>query len=152
MKNILIIIASFTLICCNNTPNEKLTYYGNKISLDNLSNFNEIKELTLKQGLAKAKIEGKIIETCRKKGCWMNLNTGTDTLFVRFRDYGFFVPTDSVSGKTAIIEGDLFIDTISVEMLKHYAEDGGKSEEEIAKINSPSYDINFTADGVIIKD
>ena len=28
--------------------------------------------------------------------------------------------------------GDLFLDTTSVEMLKHYAEDAGKSEEEIA--------------------
>jgi hypothetical protein len=139
-------------MCCNNAPVEKLTFYGNKISIDNLSNYESIKNLTLKKGLSKAKIEGKILETCRKKGCWMNLNTGTDTLFVRFRDYGFFVPTDSVSGKTAIIQGELFVDTISVEMLKHYAEDGGKSDEEIAKITSPSYDLNFTADGVIIKD
>lgn len=82
----------------------------------------------------------------------MSLKTGTDTVFVRFRDYGFFVPTDSVNGKIAIIEGELFLDTISVKMLKHYAEDGGKSEEEIALITEPSYDLNFTADGVIIKE
>ena len=37
-------------------------------------------------------------------------------------------------------------------MRKHYAEDAGKSEEEIAAINEPEYDINFIADGVIIKD
>lgn len=51
----------------------------------------------------------------------MSLDTRTDTLFVRFRDYSFFVPTDSVSGKTTVVEGDLFIETISIEMLKHYA-------------------------------
>ena len=28
----------------------------------------------------------------------------------------------------------------------------GKSEEEIATITDPEYDINFIADGVIIKD
>ena len=82
----------------------------------------------------------------------MNLDTGTDTIFIRFRDYGFFVPTDSVSGKTAIIEGDLFLDTISVEMLRHFAEDAGKTEKEIALINEPSYNLNFMADGVIIKN
>ena len=82
----------------------------------------------------------------------MSLATETDTLFVRFRDYEFFVPTDGVNGKTAVIEGNLFLDTITVEMRKHYAEDAGKSEEEIAAITEPEYDINFIADGVIIKD
>jgi hypothetical protein len=37
-------------------------------------------------------------------------------------------------------------------MLKHYAEDAGKSEEEIAQITEPSYDLGFTADGVIIAE
>jgi hypothetical protein len=55
-------------------------------------------------------------------------------------------------GKKAIIQGDLFLDTVTVEMLKHYAEDAGKSEEEIAQITEPSYDLGFTADGVIIAE
>ena len=66
--------------------------------------------------------------------------------------FGFFVPTSGVDGKTAIVEGELFLDTISVEMLKHYAEDAGKSADEIALITEPSYDVNFIADGVIIKN
>ena len=111
-----------------------------------------MKSATMETGLSKTKLEGTIIQTCPKKGCWMSLATASDTLFVRFRDYGFFVPTDSVSGKVAVIEGDLFLDTITVEMRKHYAEDAGKSEEEIAAITEPEYDINFIADGVIIKD
>ena len=87
-----------------------------------------------------------------KKGCWMTLDTGEDTLFIKFRDYGFFVPIDSVEGKTAVIQGDLFLDTTTVEMLKHYAEDAGKSEEEIAQITEPIYELGFIADGVIIKN
>jgi hypothetical protein len=35
-------------------------------------------------------------------------------------------------------------------MLKHYAEDAGKSKIEIAQITEPNYDLGFTADGVII--
>tara|TARA_B100001093_G_C26613322_1_gene921220 strand:- start:443 stop:940 length:498 start_codon:yes stop_codon:yes gene_type:complete len=165
MKNALFAIALLFIISCNNTPqtfdetkkisseiSEKMTFYGTEISLENISNYESEKVKTFQNGLTKTKLSGEIVETCQKKGCWMSLNTGTDTVFVRFRDYGFFVPTDSVNGKTAIIEGELFIDTISVKMLKHYAEDGGKSEEEIALITEPSYDLNFTADGVIIKD
>ena len=49
-------------------------------------------------------------------------------------------------------QGDLFLDTVTVEMLKHFAEDAGKSEEEIAQITEPSYDMGFTADGVIIAE
>jgi hypothetical protein len=43
------------------------------------------------------------------------------------------------------------MDTISVEMLRHYAEDAKLSIEEINKINEPDYSISFLADGVIIK-
>ena len=82
----------------------------------------------------------------------MTLATGDDTLFVKFRDYEFFVPIEGVDGKTAILNGDLFLDTTSIEILQHYAEDAGKSPEEIALITKPSYDLNFIADGVIIKD
>jgi len=103
-------------------------------------------------GIKSSKISGRIVETCSKKGCWMTLDTGEDTLFIKFRDYAFFVPTDSVEGRQAIIQGDLFLDTVTVEMLKHYAEDAGKSEEEIAQITEPSYDMGFTADGVIIAE
>jgi hypothetical protein len=161
MKNTLLAIALILTVGCNNSTKtnietnktlEKLTYYGKEISLENISIYESEKIKTLQNGLTKTKLSGEIIETCQKKGCWMSLKTESDTVFVRFRDYGFFVPTDSVSGKTAIIEGELFIDTISVKMLKHYAEDGGKSEEEIALITEPSYDLNFTADGVIIKN
>ena len=131
---------------------EEITYYGHEIDQDGISNYAEMKSATMETGLSKTKLEGTIIQTCPKKGCWMSLATASDTLFVRFRDYGFFVPTDSVSGKVAVIEGDLFLDTITVEMRKHYAEDAGKSVEEIAAITEPEYDINFIADGVIIKD
>ena len=62
----------------------------------------------------------------------------------------FFVPKDA-SGKTAIFEGVAYNDTIPVNDLKHYAEDEGKSKEEIEKITKPEVTISFEAHGVIIK-
>ena len=41
-------------------------------------------------------------------------------------------------------------DTISVDLLRHYAEDANKSIEEIEKITQAEYKISFLADGVII--
>ena len=40
---------------------------------------------------------------------------------------------------------------VSVADLKHYAEDAGKSEDEIAKITEPKIEYAFEANGVLIK-
>jgi hypothetical protein len=42
-------------------------------------------------------------------------------------------------------------DTTTVAQLRHYAEDAGKSKEEIAKITEPKIELTFMADGVIVK-
>ncbi|WP_179345639.1 DUF4920 domain-containing protein [Winogradskyella ursingii] len=98
-----------------------------------------------------AKMKGKIMEVCSKKGCWMKLDMGTDeTVRVTFKDYGFFMPLDS-DGEV-VINGKAFVSETSVEDLKHYAEDAGKSEEEIAAINTPEKTYGFVADGVLLKE
>lgn len=96
-------------------------------------------------------ISGKIIDVCPKKGCWMNVEVGNDTVFVKFKDYGFFVPKNDIKGKTVLMSGNIFKDTISVERLKHYAEDAKKTEQEIASIINPEYKINMIANGVAIE-
>lgn len=98
-----------------------------------------------------AKISGKVLEVCQKKGCWMTIElpNGED-MRVTFKDYGFFMPKD-ISGKTIAAEGIAETDTVSVEMLQHYAEDEGKPAEEIAKITEPEIEISFVADGVVIE-
>lgn len=70
--------------------------------------------------------------------------------FVRFKDYGFFVPLNA-DNSDAIVSGIAYIDEISVDELKHYAKDGGKSQEEIDKITSPKITYAFQADGVLIQ-
>ena len=130
---------------------KSMDFYGNKISETDAVKYEDVEQEAYDKGRIQTQISGTILETCPKKGCWMTMATESDTVFVRFRDYGFFVPTEGAEGKTAFIEGDLFVDTISVRMLQHYAKDAGKSEEEIAKITEPELGLSFTADGVIIK-
>ncbi len=99
-----------------------------------------------------AKVEGKIVEVCQKKGCWMTVKKDDGSVVrVTFKDYGFFVPKDA-AGKWVVMEGIAFYDTLSVATLQHYAEDAGKSAEEVAKITDPEYKITFEAEGVIIKN
>ena len=130
----------------------KQTHYGEIITSDNIVDYSMAKELVIDQGIISTKIEGTILETCAKKGCWIRLKADNDTLFVRFKDYGFFVPTSGVEGKTAILQGEAKYETLMVEEVRHYAEDAGKSKEEIELITEPEYIFSFTATGVIIED
>jgi hypothetical protein len=49
-----------------------------------------------------------------------------------------------------VIKGKAFKEVTSVEELQHYAEDEGKSKEEIALITQPQEEIKFLADGVVV--
>ena len=80
----------------------------------------------------------------------MKMSVEQDTILVRFKDYGFFVPKSGAEGKSAIINGKLSVDTLSVAQLRHYAEDAGKSNEEVSKIINPEITISFLAEGVVI--
>jgi hypothetical protein len=141
---LLVFLSLLTSYSCNDT----VTYmnYGEDIEFE--STYSE----KIENNFDLNNISGEIIDVCPKKGCWMNVKVDTDTIFVKFKDYGFFVPKSGMEGKKAIIQGLASIDTVSVKDLKHYAEDAGKSKIEIEKITSPEIKISFLAEGVIIKD
>ncbi|WP_395064446.1 DUF4920 domain-containing protein [Flavobacterium sp.] len=107
---------------------------------------------TLKKGDSVAvKFKSTIKEVCKKKGCWMQMDLSDDNQsFVRFKDYGFFVPLNADNSE-AIVNGIAFIDVVTVDELKHYAKDAGKSQAEINKITKPEITYAFKATGVLIK-
>ena len=152
MKNIFLVLFITPLISLSqsNTLTESLNFYGKKISTDNVIEYDTFIENS--KIVSKSKIEGTILSTCPKKGCWMQVKIDSDTIQVTFKDYGFFVPKTGLENKKTILEGYPKQDTISIKMLKHFAEDAGKSQKEIDKITKPEYKISFIADGVIIKN
>lgn len=93
-----------------------------------------------------------VASVCKSKGCWMNvaLEDGREVM-VKFKDYAFFVPKD-IENKEAIMEGKAYVTEMSVEDQRHYAEDAGKSSQEINAITSPAVTLFFLADGVMIKE
>ncbi|SER13399.1 DUF4920 domain-containing protein [Pedobacter rhizosphaerae] len=98
------------------------------------------------------KIEGKVVDVCQKKGCWMTLEMPNgEPMRVTFKDYAFFMPKD-IAGKRVVLDGIAKRQTISVETLRHYAEDAKKSPEEVAKITDPKKELAFEAKGVVILD
>jgi hypothetical protein len=164
MKKLLTIIAiAAVMTSCSNsgtekkeTKNEETTEittgsFGEKIDETGAVSVTQLMADMNGKTEMPAKVEGKITECCKKKGCWMNIENGDGTTMkVTFKDYGFFVPKNA-DGKTAVMQGRAFVDTLSVETLRHFAEDAGKSKEEIEKITEPQAAISFEADGVIIK-
>lgn len=96
------------------------------------------------------KVKGTVVSVCTKKGCWMKLaQTDGEGIMIRFKDYKFFMPQNIV-GKDVVLEGVAEKTTTGVEMLKHYAEDAGKTKEEIEKITEPKTEIEFIASGVLV--
>ncbi len=129
-------------------------FIGNQISVGEALTAEKMLEKfnTLKVGdTINAKFASTIKEVCTKKGCWMKLplNGETETM-VKFKDYGFFMPLDS-QGKEVIVDGIAFVKETPVDELRHYAEDAGKSKEEIAKITEPKVEFAFEANGVLLK-
>lgn len=98
-----------------------------------------------------AKFSSTVQEVCQQKGCWMKMDLDKEEAMIRFKDYGFFMPKD-IAGQKIIVAGKAFVEEMSVEDQQHYAEDGGKSEEEIAQITEPKFTYAFEANGVLIPE
>ena len=162
MKNIFILSCSLLLlVSCKNEQKEVIaekqaTYesFGAKIVADDALTSEEMLEKykTLKPGdTIDVKFKSEIKEVCKKKGCWMSIALPNDQeTFVKFKDYEFFVPKNADKSIT-ILSGKAFMDSVSVNQLRHYAKDGGKTEEEIAKITTPEVKYGFEANGVLIQ-
>lgn len=125
--------------------------YGDIIKEVQVTSTSEMISKVESEGTFNGKISGEIKEVCTKKGCWfaMELPNG-ESMRVTFKDYGFFIPTNS-QGFPIVLEGVATLTETDVETLKHYAEDQGKSKEEVAAITAPKREITFEATGVVIK-
>lgn len=167
MKKILFVFSLMTIIvsCKNEKAEEKPTVeveeiamnyqsFGDEISDENVMTNTEMTEKykNLKPGdTVNVKFASTVKDVCQKKGCWMNLEMGDAEAMVRFKDYGFFMPKD-LAGKEVIVNGKAYVEEMSVEDQRHYAEDGGKTAEEIAAITEPKRTLAFEADGVLIPE
>lgn len=109
---------------------EKFEVFGEELNHDSLEP-NKLSEV-LKTDVTADKVTliTSVSEVCTKKGCFFIAQDGDFTARVTFKDYGFFIPTDS-KGKEVILVGELSIETLTEEKAKHYAEDMGKDSDDI---------------------
>lgn len=95
------------------------------------------------------RLTGNITKSCAKKGCWMILENEMNSVRVTFKDYGFFVPL-GFQNKNVLLEGILKEEVVSEADRKHFAEDEGKSKEEIEAIKGDEKQYTFVASSVLV--
>lgn len=141
----------------NDIVKEEVTYasFGKEIVADDAvaakSMAKHYKDMSVGDSIP-SKMIATVEEVCQAKGCWMKLKLEDDSqVMVKFKDYAFFVPKN-IAGKEVIINGQAFVTETSVDQLRHIAEDGGKTTEEIEAITEPKKEYAFLADGVLLKE
>jgi hypothetical protein len=164
MKGIWIlgILAVLVTACSNEKNNEEVSadstevettpsLFGAEFDAEDAKDINVIDPSTIAESDSlEAVVYGTVKDVCQVKGCWMTVVSDSDTsqvINVRFKDYGFFVPKDLMGTKIAM-NGKAFSEMTPVDELRHYAEDAGKTAEEIEQIIDPEYQLKFYASGV----
>jgi Domain of unknown function (DUF4920) len=155
LKNYFIFIFALILaFACNNNKQMIVAdqQFGAPITAEKAMTYDQLLNKMEKSDSLDAKVTGKVSAVCQKKGCWMTLvsdDPAKPAMRVTFKDYAFFMPKD-IAGRTVVVDGFALAETTSVADLRHYAEDAGKSKEEIEKINAPLREYVFEAKGVIL--
>ena len=111
----------------------------------------DIKAKLVKDQFA-GQVKAKVVEVCKAEGCWIKVRKKDgSSMMVRAGNHAFLMP-ENIVGRTVLIDGNATVKEVSEEMRKHYAEDAGKSKEEIAAIKGAEKDVQFTAKGVKVLD
>jgi hypothetical protein len=119
------------LISCGNNGVEA-DYFGDEITLENSTSIQHIVRNSVENAGQEFLIQGVMTEVCQKKGCWVDVKDGEESITVRFKDYAFFMPKDG-AGRNIKAQGVFNIGTYEEEV------DGKKVEKEY---------FTFTASGV----
>jgi hypothetical protein len=94
-------------------------------------------------------IEGTVNAVCPRKGCWMEIagKKGGRGLRVTFKDYGFFVPTDS-KGMKVRAEGKVMVKVLTKDEVDHYVGEGAHIKRNP---DGTANEVTFVASGVELR-
>ena len=96
--------------------------------------------------------DGKVRAACTRRGCWMELaeamDKGKPGCRVTFKDYGFFVPTNS-QGAEARVEGKVAVRAIAADEVAHLESEGGSFPNKLP--DGTAREVRIVATGVELK-
>jgi hypothetical protein len=144
MKNILYPVSLFALLtACRSSPPEEVSkagiapeaaatapgkrVFGAPLGAAPHKDLDTVLKYPGKFADAPVAVNGHVRRACSKKGCWMELATSKDpgapACRVTFKDYGFFVPTDS-AGTAARLEGTVILRRVEKKLVEHLEAEG----------------------------
>lgn len=86
-----------------------------------------------------------IKKVCQKKGCFFIAQIDEQVVRISFKDYGFFIPTDSINKEVQVM-GELIQTRLTEQSAKHYREDLGLAKEKLVAGDTYA----FVATGIAI--
>ncbi len=94
-------------------------------------------------------VETRVAKVCQRKGCFFIAQEGSTTARVTFKDYGFFIPTDSAN-KNVTVQGVFSRQSLSEKDAAHYAEDLGERLGESEAGNAPTFEYHILASSISV--
>ncbi len=142
--------------CSARENTEGFKVYGGKAEAKDAMTLSEVVAKADKLKEQRVCVKAEITNVCAHRGCWMEVSDGAHVARVRFTKSeactdGFLVPRNA-AGHRVYLNGTVEVVTLSEADAKHYAEDGGKSIDEIEKIKGPQTEITIFADAVMISE
>jgi hypothetical protein len=96
-------------------------------------------------------VTGYVRRACSRRGCWMELSEGPEQNLpgcrVTFKDYGFFVPTDS-AGARARVQAALSVSQVAPRMVEHLEQEGASFASKAA--DGSAHEVRLVATGVAL--
>lgn len=94
-------------------------------------------------------VEGKVRRNCTNRGCWMELAEGFEKSLpgcrVTFKDYGFFIPTDS-AGSSAKVQGTVHTKSVTAGEVAHMEGEGASFTNK--RPDGTAVEVRIVATGV----
>ena len=142
----LLLLVSFSL------SSEAAKSFGEKIPTDQKAlSISQVKSSMNANESKEVLISAVTDKVCKKKGCWMSMKDGDESIRIRFKNYAFFVPKDADNQRFLAI-GKMIKKETSIADQKHYLEDANASKEEISAVTSPKIELEFIASGIKFLD
>ena len=141
-----------------NFPVKGYSFYGlEEVKPKEAISVEEMISIINKTGAFQGNVNATLDGVCKKMGCWVTMvNKSGESIRVRFKDHKFFIPTDTPIGTSVILKGTGKVDTISIDMQKHYLDDAKEAGEEVTQdeynnITEDLIDFSFISDGILVR-
>lgn len=97
------------------------------------------------------RVQGVIVRSCQKEGCWAELapDANSKSVRVKMKDHSFFIPLQS-AGFKAKADGVFTVKTLSKEQVEHMIKDDGAKFDRI-NADGTVTEISFEATGIELR-